>query len=65
MSLIREPEGVDFVVAEGNLERRTLLETADWLNEYRQQHDQSTDLQKALQIVRENSCRITSLSIRK
>ena len=52
MSLIREPKGVDFTVSEGHLDRQTLLETAEWLNAYRRQHDQSADLQAALAIVK-------------
>ena len=51
-SLIREPEGVDLIVVEGHLDRRTVLETAEWLAAYRRQHDQAEDLERALTIVR-------------
>jgi hypothetical protein len=54
-SLIRDPEGVDLVVVEGHLDRRTVLETAEWLAAYRRQHDQAEDLERALNIVRRAS----------
>ena len=47
-ALIREPDGVDFVVAEGHLDRPTLLETAEFLATYRRQHDQSKELEQAM-----------------
>jgi hypothetical protein len=51
-SLIREPEGVDLTVAEGHLDRPTLLETAEWLAAYRRQHDQSAELEETLNTLR-------------
>ena len=48
MSVIREPKGVDFVVPKGQLSRKDILETAEWLNQYRRDHDQSPDLQDAM-----------------
>jgi len=55
VSFIREPDGVDFVVSETVTDRETLLDIADWLNAYRRQHDQSEELEKAMQIVRRAS----------
>jgi hypothetical protein len=55
VSLIREPEGVDLVVSDGHLDRRTALETAAWLAAYRRQHDQSVELQKAVDILQRAS----------
>jgi len=55
MSVIREPEGIDFVVSRGDLDRQAVLETAEWLNAYRQQHDQSADLERALDTIRRAS----------
>lgn len=51
MALIREPDGVDLVVAEGHPDRQTQLETAEWLNKYRRAHDQSSDLLQALKTI--------------
>ena len=55
MALIREPDGVDFVVAECVSDRQTLLETADWINAYRRDHGQSADLEEAMEIIRRTS----------
>ena len=55
ISVIREPKGVDFIVAEGHLSRKEVLETAEWLNYYRQRNDQSAELQRALRILHEAS----------
>jgi len=52
IALIREPEGVDLLVAEGHLDRPTLLETAEWLATYRRQHDQSDELERAMSTLR-------------
>lgn len=58
ITLIREPEGVDLSVAEGHLDRPTLLETAEWLAAYRRQHDQSAELEGALSTLRRASRRM-------
>lgn len=57
-ALIREPEDVDLLVAEGHLDRPTLLETAEWLAVYRRQHDQSVDLERAMSTLRQASRRM-------
>lgn len=57
ITLIREPEGVDLLVAEGHLDRPTLLETAEWLATYRRQHDQSDELERAMSTLRRTSQR--------
>ncbi len=53
MSIIREPEGVDFVIGETVTDRKSLLDIADWLNAYRREHDQSAERRNALQIIRD------------
>lgn len=55
MGLIREPDGVDFVVEESVSDRETLLDTAEWINAYRREHDQSADLENAMEIIRHAS----------
>ena len=57
-ALIREPEDVDLLVAEGHLDRPTLLETAEWLATFRRQHDQSVDLERAMSTLRQASRRM-------
>jgi glutamine synthetase adenylyltransferase len=57
IALIREPEGVDLLVAEGHLDRPTVLETAEWLATYRRQHDQSDELERAMNTLRRTSRR--------
>jgi hypothetical protein len=52
-ALIREPEGVDLFVAEGHLDRPTLLETAEFLATYRRHHDQSEELEQAMNTLRQ------------
>jgi len=52
MALIREPEGVDLAVAGGRLDPGAILETVEWLDAYRREHDQSEDLHRALQLLR-------------
>ncbi len=54
-SLVREPEGVDLVVAEGHPDRATVLETVEWLAAYRREHDHPEDLERALSIIRRAS----------
>ena len=56
-ALIQEPEGVDFFVAEGHLDRPTCLETAEFLASYRRQHDQSEELEQAMNTLRQAAWR--------
>ncbi len=58
LSLIREPEGIDLVVSCGRFDRQTALETAQWLAAYRRQHDQSAELQEALDVLRQATGRV-------
>lgn len=61
-SLIREPEDVDLVVAEGHPDRVTVLETVEWLAAYRRRHDHPEDLERALSIIRRASEGVRSRS---
>ena len=55
MSVIREPQGVDFVVAGEKMPREEVLETSDWLNEYRRNTQQTDDLKRAFEIIRSSN----------